>query len=49
MIGTVHDCNAYEILEVHTNIGSNNFTNIEPLKLLPLDIHINEYYLENIL
>ena len=34
---------------MHTNSGSNTFTNIENLKLLPLDIHKNENYMENLL
>ena len=38
-----------EILEVYPNFGSNNFTKISALKILPLDIHISEDSIENIL
>ena len=34
---------------MHTNIGSNTFTNIAPFKLLPLEVHNNEYHMVNIL
>ena len=38
-----------EILVVHTNGFSNTLTNIAPSKILPLDIHINEYSMSIIL
>ena len=34
---------------MHTNGGSNNFTKIVPLNLLPLELHYNEDYMANIL
>ena len=49
IIGKIHNCTEDEILLVFTNGGSNNLTKIVPLKNLPLDIQIYEYYMENIL
>ena len=46
IFGTIHNFTEDEILEVHTNGGLKAFTNIETLKLFPLDIHIIKYYME---
>ena len=43
IFGPVCNYTKYEILVVHKNDGSKNFTNITTLKILPLDIHMNEY------
>ena len=47
-VRTVCYCTEDQILLLHTNGGSKRFTNIALLKLLPLDIHINENYMGEI-
>ena len=49
MVVTVNNCTEYEILVENTNCGWKTLAKISHLKLLPLDIHINKYYIENIL
>ena len=49
MVRTLHYYTEDEILAVHTNVDLKTFANITPLKLLLVDIHINEYYMANII
>ena len=49
MVVTVCNCTRDEVLVVHTNGGFNTFTKIAPLNILPLDIHINEDSMADIL
>ena len=49
MVRTLHYYTEDEILAVHTNGDLKTFAKITPLKLLPVDIHINEYSMANIL
>ena len=41
MIGNICYCTSDETLTVYINGGSNNFTQMEPFKFLPIEVHLN--------
>ena len=49
IIGNIFDCTSDETLTVYTNGGSNTFTQLEPFKFLPMEVHLNPNSMANIL
>ena len=49
MIGTVRDFTSDETLNVYTNGGSKDFSQIAPLKFLPLEVRFNPESMGNII
>ena len=40
IIGNIRDCTSDKTLTVYTNGGSNNFAQMTPFKLLPMEVHL---------
>ena len=49
MIGNIRDCTLEKTLTVYTNGGSKKFTQISPFKFLPMDVHLNQDSMANII